>query len=133
MKVIYRWRESDTWNDGILRPNCDFSEVSESFKGLVFNLLLDDEGHGLEYLSNWIDEGVIEVEKIYNGTLDFYDMWGHAWGAEISKENVLIYWGYDDTEREENMSFESFYTILREWSQFLKTEPNETNIVEFEC
>ncbi|PRV96074.1 member of ShlA/HecA/FhaA exofamily domain protein [Acinetobacter sp. AR_0276] len=37
------------------------------------------------------------------------------------------------TSQQPTMSFESFYTILREWSQFLKTEPNETNIVEFEC
>lgn len=131
MKVKLYW--CDRWKDGVLYPEGVDKNAPTNFKGLIFSLLNDDEGHGLAYLSNWIDEGLIEVEKIHNGTLDFYDMWGHAWGAEISKENVLIYWGYDDTEREENMSFESFYTILREWSQFLKTEPNQTNIVEFEC
>ena len=91
MKVKLYWY--DRWKDGVLYPEGVDKNAPTNFKGLIFSLLNDDEGHGLAYLSNWIDEGLIEVEKIHNGTLDFYDMWGHAWGAEISKENVLIYWG----------------------------------------
>lgn len=130
MRIKYEWRESESWKDGILRPICNCIDTP-SFKGLIFSFLNDDEGQGLKYLSNWIDEGLIEVEKINDGSLDFYDMWGNAWGAEITKQNVLIYWGYDDTKYEENMSFEYFYKILKEWSKFLKTEPSRTNIVEF--
>ena len=94
----------------------------------------DDEGHGIKCLSNWIDEGLIEIEKISNGELNYYDMWAfHAWGAEITKANVLIYWGYDDTKYDENMSFECFYKIIKEWGAFLKMAPSVDQIVEFEC
>lgn len=93
----------------------------------------DDEGLGLKYLSKWIDDGLIEIEKIKVGELNYYDMWGQAWGADITKENVLIYWGYDDTKYEESLSFECFYKLVRKWSEFLKTEPRIDQVVEFEC
>lgn len=133
MLIKYWWRESEEWKDGVLRPACDCLSVITGFKGLIFNFLNDDEGQGLEYLNNWIDEGLLEVAKIKDDSLDSYDMWGHAWGAEITKENVLIYWGYDNTDCEENMSFDRFEKILKKWSKFLKTKPSIANIVEFEC
>ncbi|MHA3049964.1 hypothetical protein [Acinetobacter sp. ANC 4639] len=133
MKVKYFWRKSDAWKDGVLRPSCDSSETSEGFKGLVFSFLNDDEGLGVKYLIDWIDEGLIQVQKIKDGVIEYYDMWGHAWGAEITKNNVLIYWGYDDNKFEEYISFECFYKILKKWSEFLKAENDLNNIVEFEC
>lgn len=133
MHIKYDWRVSEAWNDGILRPRCTCDDASDNFKGLVFSFLNDDEGHGLEYLTNWIDEGLNEVEKINDGKLDYYDMWGHAWGADITRNKVLIYWGYDDSKYEENMSFECFYKILKEWCKFIKTEPSLDYKVEFEC
>lgn len=81
----------------------------------------------------WIDEGLIEIEKVKSGELESYDMWGHAWGAEMTNKSVLIYWGYDDTPYEEEMTFGSFYKIINEWGKFLKTEPNLNNVIEFEC
>lgn len=39
---------------------------------------------------------------------------GTGLGADITKENVLIYWGYDDTKYEESLSFECFYKLLKE-------------------
>lgn len=131
MKIELFW--CDRWNDGKLFPEAKCYNISNDFKGLVFNFLNDDEGHGLKFLIPWIDEGLIEVEKIKKSILDYYDMWGHAWGAEINNKNVLIYWGYDDTKYEEHMSFECFYKILREWSQFIKAQPSLDYKVEFEC
>ena len=131
MIVILYW--VDRWNDGNLYPEARTSNINADFKGLIFSFLNDDEGHGLKYLSNWIDEGLLEIEKIKNGESEYYDMWGHAWGAEITKENVLIYWGYDDTPYEERIEFDMFYKIIKEWGRFLKTEPSLNNIFEFEC
>ena len=133
MKVKYWWKESESLRDGIMRPKCDCAEVLDDFKGLVFSFLNDDEGLGLKYLSKWIDDGLIEIEKIKVGELNYYDMWGQAWGADITKENVLIYWGYDDTKYEESLSFECFYKLVRKWSELLKTEPRIDQVVEFEC
>ena len=64
MKVKYWWKESESLRDGIMRPKCDCAEVLDDFKGLVFSFLNDDEGLGLKYLSKWIDDGLIEIEKI---------------------------------------------------------------------
>lgn len=133
MKVKFMWRISEAWNDGVLRPTYNYSNFEANFKGLIFSFLNDDEGHGIEYLSKWIDEGLIEIEKIKNGELDYYDMWGHAWGAEMTKGNVLIYWGYDNTPCEEKMTFEIFYKIINEWGRFLKTEPSLNSVIELEC
>lgn len=132
MKVKYWWKESESLRDGFMRPKCDCAEALDDFKGLVFSFLNDDEGLGLEYLSKWIDDGLTEIEKIKVGELNYYDMWGQAWGADITKENVLIYWGYDDTNYEESLSFECFYKLVRKWSEFLKTEPRIDQVVEFE-
>ena len=132
MKVHFFW--IDRWNDGYLFPEARSYDAPNTFKGLIFSFLNDDEGHGIKCLSNWIDEGLIEIEKISNGELNYYDMWAfHAWGAEITKANVLIYWGYDDTKYDENMSFECFYRIIKEWGAFLKIVPSLDQIVEFEC
>ena len=59
-------------------------------------------------------------------------MWGQAWGADISLDNVLIYWGYDDNINEESMSFQNFYTIMKNWKFFLDSEPSLDNVIEFE-
>ena len=74
MKVKYWWKESESLRDGIMRPKCDCAEVLDDFKGLVFSFLNDDEGLGLKYLSKWIDDGLIEIEKIKVGELNYYDM-----------------------------------------------------------
>lgn len=131
MKVIYYW--VNRWKDGVLYPEVKFENTSLEFKGLITSFLNDDEGLGLKFLSNWIDEGLREVKKIHAGELDFYDMWGQAWGAEITRDSVLIYWGYDDTVYEETMDFQCFYKMLSEWSEFIKTQPSLENIVEFDC
>ncbi|MEB5477524.1 hypothetical protein [Acinetobacter pollinis] len=76
---------------------------------------------------------MIEVEKIRQSTLDFYDMWGKALGAEITRNNVLMYWDYGGISEEENMTFESFYIILIKWSFFIKTISSADNKLEFTC
>lgn len=133
MKMVFFWRESEAWNDRILRPANSILEKEYDTKGLILNFLNDDEGLGLKYLTNWIDNGLIEVEKIKQGKLDFYDMWGQAFGAEITRNNVLVYWDYGEISEDENMTFESFYTILTKWSSFIKTIPNIENKVVFTC
>lgn len=130
MNVEFFW--CDKWKDGKLLPEIKITNYSFS-KGLILNFLNDDEGLGLKYLTNWIDNGLIEVEKIKQGKLDFYDMWGKALGAEITRNNVLVYWDYGGISEEENMTFESFYTILIKWSFFIKTTPNIDNKLEFTC
>ena len=87
---------------------------------------------GVKHLKTWIDNGLIEVERIKRGELNFYDMWGQAWGAEITKNSVLIYWGYDNTEHEEQMPFDSFYIILKKWREFLDSKPSKDNIMKLE-
>lgn len=44
------------------------------------------EGLGLKYLIKWIDDGLIEIEKIKVGELNYYDMWGQAWGQILLKK-----------------------------------------------
>lgn len=120
-------------NVGHFAPEINIPECQDdTFKGLIASFLTDDEGLGIKHLKKWIDEGLVEIEQIINGELDFYDMWGQAWGAEITRDSVLIYWGYDDTEYEETMPFDAFYIILRKWREFLDSEPSKDNIVEFE-
>lgn len=128
MNIKYFWK----YDDVDLIPAIDLKSNLNSFKGLIINFLKDDEGLGLEYLRKWIAEGLIEIEKVRLGNLDFYDMWGQAWGAEVRPDNVLIYWGYDDNISEEGMSFEDFYTIVKNWSFFLNSEPSLYNVIEFE-
>ncbi|OLF34655.1 hypothetical protein BTW00_12500 [Psychrobacter sp. C 20.9] len=128
MNIKYLWK----YDDVDLVPAIDLKSNSNGFKGLIVNFLKNDEGLGLEYLRKWIAEGFIEIEKVRLGELDFYDMWGQAWGAEVSPDNVLIYWGYDDNIGEEDMSFECFYTIVKNWNSFLNSEPSLYNVIEFE-
>ena len=124
---------TDRWNNGDLYPEGIILENSSNIKGLIFNLLNDDGGLGLSYLGNWIDEGLKEIKKVKQGSLGFYDMWGQSWGAEVRKDEVLIYWGYDDTELEETMNFSSFYKILTNWMVLIgKTPCLETEML-FEC
>ncbi len=131
MKVNFFW-SPNLINKQALEPDVGLYNHPNGFKcDIIANFLNDDEGLGLNHLKEWFDEGLIEIEKIKRNELDFYDMWGQAWGAEITKDNVLIYWGYDDTEYEENMPFETFYTIIKKWREFIDTEPSLENKVTF--
>lgn len=76
MRIKCWWYESEEWSDGVLRPICACVEEEEKFKGLIFSFLNDDEGLGLDYLIDWLEVGLIEIDKIKEGALDFYDMWG---------------------------------------------------------
>ena len=67
---------TDRWNNGDLYPEGIILENSSNIKGLIFNLLNDDGGLGLSYLENWMDEGLKEIKKVKQGSLNFYDMWG---------------------------------------------------------
>lgn len=77
MNIKYLWKYDDVG----LVPAIDLKSNSNGFKGLIVNFLKNDEGLGLEYLRKWIAEGFIEIEKVRLGGLDFYDMWGQAWGG----------------------------------------------------
>ncbi|HCR87611.1 MULTISPECIES: hypothetical protein [Psychrobacter] len=124
---------TDRWNNGDLYPEGIILENSSNIKGLIFNLLNDDGGLGLSYLGNWMDEGLKEIKKVKQGSLNFYDMWGQSWGAEVRKDEVLIYWGYDDTELEETMNFSSFYKILTNWMILISKTPCLETEMLFEC
>ena len=124
---------TDRWNNGDLYPEGIILENSSNIKGLIFNLLNDDGGLGLSYLENWMDEGLKEIKKVKQGSLNIYDMWGQSWGAEVRKDEVLIYWGYDDTELEETMNFSSFYKILTNWMILISKTPCLETEMLFEC
>ena len=124
---------TDRWNNGDLYPEGIILENSSNIKGLIFNLLNDDGGLGLSYLGNWMDEGLKEIKKVKQGSLNFYDMWGQYWGAEVRKNEVLIYWGYDDTELEETMNFSIFYKILTNWMILISKTPCLETEMLFEC
>ena len=130
--MLVRLFWTDRWNNGCLYPEGQILKKISDRKGLIFEFLSDDEGLGLEHLKNWIDEGLIQIKKVRLGELGSYDMWGQAWGADISLDNVLIYWGYDDNIYEESMSFQNFYTIIKNWKVFLNSEPSLDNVIEFE-
>jgi len=130
--MLVRLFWTDRWNNGCLYPEGQILKKISDIKGLIFEFLSDDEGLGLEHLKNWIDEGLIQIKKVRLGELGSYDMWGQAWGADISLDNVLIYWGYDDNIYEESMSFQNFYTIIKNWKVFLNSEPSLDNVIEFE-
>ena len=133
MRIKYWWYESEEWNDGIFRPTCAFIEEAKEFKGLIFSFLNDDEGLGLDYLINWLEVGLIEIEKVEIGTSAFYDMWGHAWGAEITAETAVLYWGYDAADHKEKRDFDISYKIFTEWLNFIKAEASVAHRIEFEC
>ena len=58
-------------------------------------------------------------------------MWGQAWGAEISREGVTIYWGYSETDYTQFLPFDSFYILLKNWSNFLESGNNKYEEKEF--
>ena len=119
------------WNQN--QPVCKISNSDPDFKNdCIINFLNDDEGLGLKHLKGWIRNGLIEVERIKVGENDFYDMWGQAWGAEISRDRVNIYWGYSDTDYSQILSFDGFYIILKNWSNFLELGHKNTKEIEFE-
>ena len=124
MIITFSWNQS--------RPVCQISDTDFSFKkDCIINFLNDDEGLGLNHLKAWIKKGLIEVEKINTGKSDFYDMWGQAWGAEISREEVTIYWGYSETDYTQFLPFDSFYILLKNWSNFLESGNNKYEEKEF--
>lgn len=124
MNITFLWNQCS--------PVCQVSSNDFDFKeDCITNFLTDDEGLGLKHLKDWIKKGLIEVEKINTGELDYYDMWGQAWGADIRKEGVNIYWGYSDTDYEEFIPFDSFYIILKNWSDFLELGSNKHKVIKF--
>lgn len=124
MNITFLWNQCS--------PVCQVSSHDFGFKeDCITNFLTDDEGLDLKYLKDWIKKGLIGVEKVNTGELDYYDMWGQAWGADIRKEGVNIYWGYSDTDYEEFIPFDSFYIILKNWSDFLELGGNKNKIIKF--
>lgn len=131
MFVKFFW--VDRFCDGRIYPYGNIlDKQSMTIKCPLFTLLSDDEGNGIEYLQEWAKQLLFYSEKIKNEELDFYDAFSFAWGVEITKDNILIYWGYDDTECESSMRFIDFYIILEKWYQFITQPPSMNTVLEFE-
>lgn len=115
MLISFKWSQN--------QPSCQISNIDASFKkDCLINFLNDDEGLGLKHLKTWVKKGLMEVEKINTGKLDYYDMWGQAWGAEVKRDGVEIYWGYSNIDYKQSLTFDSFYIILKNWSEFLESD-----------
>lgn len=52
-------------------------------------------------------------------------MWGQNWGADITKEIVTIYWGYDDNDSENIIDFLVFDMVIRKWYEFICQIPQK--------
>ena len=46
---------------------------------------------------------------------------GSIGGADITKNKVIIYWGYDDNELEITIDFSKFDIAIRKWYEFICT------------
>lgn len=132
LRIKFYWYTSEVYEDGILRPSCTVLNGSDDDKLGICYLLTDDGGLGVEYLMQKTQEYITAVESVQKGICTNIDCFGQAWGAEISNENVVIYWGFGDVVNFETISCDNFRTTLDAWLTHLKSVPSQHETNEFD-
>jgi len=131
MKARFEWRKSTTWDDDVLRPNCEFLDRPADFRGSLAWLLTDDGGNGSFPYFEWAKEGLQKLESVKLGAVPEEDWSTNSWCGDIEPLQVIAYFFYDETQCD-IMPIDGVEQVLKAWIAFLRKGPDPDRVEEID-
>lgn len=96
----------------------------------AFDGVLMDSG-GLPYRDTipWLNEGIKRITSVATGELESSDWSRETWGVELRNPTAKIY-SLHDEEYVQTLSLDGFSKVLRAWTAFLESKPDDLGDAE---
>jgi hypothetical protein len=136
MRVKYFWHTDEylgVIRVGYLRPDIKVSSVPMGYKCLFASFLSDDGGSGCYVYEDGFTILRDKIDEIISGDCQTEDAvyCTESWCAEVSNNDVIISFSYDETYYE-IINIKDFQYALKTWLEFIKTTPSLEASVEIE-
>ena len=125
MNIRFSWERHDDRYDPVSESNV----LNKDGVSLLDGVLMDSGG--LPHLDTipWLNEGIKRITSVATGELESSDWSRETWGVEFRNNTAKIYSLHDETYFQ-TLSLDGFSRVLREWTAFLQSKPDDAGDAE---